>query len=163
MATLKGRSRTTSVRGTRILPRSWRGRLPSTMQQKNDLDPVIAAAVLAFRFFYIHPFEDGVCRRRLLLHSATAPSHWAASFVCRRLHSKDAGSPLIHVPLPPFRAELLQVRSAFCNGVPGRAKHRLSFWTTAGLMRIEIFSAAETSARPKAAPDCQRNSRSWPA
>ena len=35
----------------------------------NDLDPVVAAAVLAFGFIYIHPFEDGNGRiHRLLIH-----------------------------------------------------------------------------------------------
>ncbi|MES5485417.1 Fic family protein [Bradyrhizobium sp. INPA03-11B] len=36
---------------------------------ENDLDPVIAAAVLAFGFVYIHPFEDGNGRiHRYLMH-----------------------------------------------------------------------------------------------
>lgn len=38
-----------------------------------DLDPVIAAAVLAFGFVYIHPFEDGNGRlHRYLMHHALA-------------------------------------------------------------------------------------------
>lgn len=40
---------------------------------ENDLDPVIAAAVLAFGFVYIHPFEDGNGRiHRYLMHHVLA-------------------------------------------------------------------------------------------
>jgi hypothetical protein len=40
---------------------------------ENELDPVIAAAVLAFGFVYIHPFEDGNGRiHRYLMHHVLA-------------------------------------------------------------------------------------------
>jgi len=40
---------------------------------ENDLDPIIAAAVLAFGFVYIHPFEDGNGRiHRYLMHHVLA-------------------------------------------------------------------------------------------
>jgi Fic/DOC family len=40
---------------------------------ENDLDPLIAAAVLAFGFVYIHPFEDGNGRiHRYLMHHVLA-------------------------------------------------------------------------------------------
>jgi hypothetical protein len=40
---------------------------------ENDLDPVVAAAVLAFGFVYIHPFEDGNGRiHRYLMHHVLA-------------------------------------------------------------------------------------------
>jgi hypothetical protein len=40
---------------------------------ENELDPVIAAAVLAFGFIYIHPFEDGNGRiHRYLMHHVLA-------------------------------------------------------------------------------------------
>lgn len=40
---------------------------------ENDLDPVIAAALLAFGFVYIHPFEDGNGRiHRYLMHHVLA-------------------------------------------------------------------------------------------
>lgn len=40
---------------------------------ENDLDPVVAAAVLAFGFIYIHPFEDGNGRiHRYLMHHVLA-------------------------------------------------------------------------------------------
>ena len=40
---------------------------------EKDLDPVIAAAVLAFGFVYIHPFEDGNGRiHRYLMHHVLA-------------------------------------------------------------------------------------------
>jgi hypothetical protein len=40
---------------------------------ENDLEPVIAAAVLAFGFVYIHPFEDGNGRiHRYLIHHVLA-------------------------------------------------------------------------------------------
>ena len=40
---------------------------------ENDLDPVIAAAVLAFGFVYVHPFEDGNGRiHRYLMHHVLA-------------------------------------------------------------------------------------------
>lgn len=41
--------------------------------QARDLDPIIAAAVLAFGFVYIHPFEDGNGRiHRYLIHHVLA-------------------------------------------------------------------------------------------
>jgi hypothetical protein len=40
---------------------------------ENDLDPIVAAAVLAFGFVYIHPFEDGNGRiHRYLMHHVLA-------------------------------------------------------------------------------------------
>jgi Fic family protein len=40
---------------------------------ENDIDPVIAAAILAFGFVYIHPFEDGNGRiHRYLMHHVLA-------------------------------------------------------------------------------------------
>ncbi len=40
---------------------------------ENDLDPVVAAAVLAFGFVYVHPFEDGNGRiHRYLMHHVLA-------------------------------------------------------------------------------------------
>jgi Fic family protein len=40
---------------------------------ENELDPVIAAAILAFGFVYIHPFEDGNGRiHRYLMHHVLA-------------------------------------------------------------------------------------------
>src|SRR5207249_6610809 len=40
---------------------------------EGDLDPVIAAAVLAFGFVYVHPFEDGNGRiHRYLMHHVLA-------------------------------------------------------------------------------------------
>ncbi|MFU8897115.1 MAG: Fic family protein, partial [Gammaproteobacteria bacterium] len=41
--------------------------------QARDLDPIVAAAVLAFGFVYIHPFEDGNGRiHRYLIHHVLA-------------------------------------------------------------------------------------------
>jgi Fic family protein len=50
-----------------------RGLIAFDQAAENELDPVIAAAVLAFGFVYIHPFEDGNGRiHRYLMHHVLA-------------------------------------------------------------------------------------------
>ena len=50
------------------LMEGWRGL--AERQLANDIDPVIAAAVVSFAFVFIHPFEDGNGRiHRFLIHS----------------------------------------------------------------------------------------------
>ena len=55
------------------LPSLISGMLAFDHTAENDLDPVIAAAVLAFGFVYVHPFEDGNGRiHRYLMHHVLA-------------------------------------------------------------------------------------------
>jgi len=55
------------------LPALIAGMLAFDQSAAHDLDPVIAAAVLAFGFVYIHPFEDGNGRlHRYLIHHVLA-------------------------------------------------------------------------------------------
>ncbi len=50
-----------------------RGLIAFDRAAENELDPVVAAAVLAFGFVYIHPFEDGNGRiHRYLMHHVLA-------------------------------------------------------------------------------------------
>ncbi|QOZ36148.1 Fic family protein [Bradyrhizobium sp. CCBAU 53421] len=50
-----------------------RGLIAFDQAAENQLDPVVAAAVLAFGFVYIHPFEDGNGRiHRYLMHHVLA-------------------------------------------------------------------------------------------
>ncbi|MGY3347091.1 hypothetical protein ACVI1I_006320 [Bradyrhizobium sp. USDA 4459] len=50
-----------------------RGLIAFDQAAENELDPVIAAAVLAFGFVYVHPFEDGNGRiHRYLMHHVLA-------------------------------------------------------------------------------------------
>jgi hypothetical protein len=50
-----------------------RGLIAFDHAAENELDPVVAAAVLAFGFVYIHPFEDGNGRiHRYLMHHVLA-------------------------------------------------------------------------------------------
>ncbi|WP_315731587.1 MULTISPECIES: Fic family protein [unclassified Bradyrhizobium] len=50
-----------------------RGLIAFDQAAENELDPVVAAAVLAFGFVYIHPFEDGNGRiHRYLIHHVLA-------------------------------------------------------------------------------------------
>ncbi|WP_341850396.1 Fic family protein [Bradyrhizobium brasilense] len=50
-----------------------RGLIAFDQAAENELDPVVAAAVLAFGFVYIHPFEDGNGRiHRYLMHHVLA-------------------------------------------------------------------------------------------
>ncbi|WP_213775336.1 Fic family protein [Bradyrhizobium sp. dw_78] len=50
-----------------------RGLIAFDQAAENEIDPVIAAAVLAFGFVYIHPFEDGNGRiHRYLMHHVLA-------------------------------------------------------------------------------------------
>lgn len=49
------------------------GLIAFDLAAENELDPIIAAAVLAFGFVYIHPFEDGNGRiHRYLMHHVLA-------------------------------------------------------------------------------------------
>jgi hypothetical protein len=51
------------------VPRLMKGWSELTNRVSNDIDPVIAAAVSAFAFVFIHPFEDGNGRiHRFLMH-----------------------------------------------------------------------------------------------
>ena len=51
------------------LPDLLKGLIAFEHDYASDLDPVIAAAILAFGFVYIHPFEDGNGRiHRYLIH-----------------------------------------------------------------------------------------------
>jgi len=55
------------------LPSLFRGLIAFDRAAESELDPVIAAAVLAFGFVYIHPFEDGNGRlHRYLIHHVLA-------------------------------------------------------------------------------------------
>ena len=55
------------------LPRLIDGLIAFERKTAQDLDPVLAASVLAFGFVYIHPFEDGNGRvHRYLIHHALA-------------------------------------------------------------------------------------------
>lgn len=55
------------------LPSLIKGLIAFDHTAENELDPVIAAAVLAFGFVYIHPFEDGNGRiHRYLMHHVLA-------------------------------------------------------------------------------------------
>lgn len=55
------------------LPELVQGLIDFARQYATGLDPVIAAAILAFGFVYIHPFEDGNGRiHRYLLHHVLA-------------------------------------------------------------------------------------------
>ena len=49
---------------------------------ENDIDPVIAAAIIAFGFIYIHPFEDGNGRiHRYLIHHVLAKTRFTSEGV----------------------------------------------------------------------------------
>ncbi|PWL19990.1 MAG: cell filamentation protein Fic [Altererythrobacter sp. XM-24bin4] len=53
------------------LPTLMQGLIDFDHHYANELDPVIAASILAFGFVYIHPFEDGNGRvHRYLIHHA---------------------------------------------------------------------------------------------
>jgi hypothetical protein len=55
------------------LPSLIKGLIAFDHTAENELDPVVAAAVLAFGFVYIHPFEDGNGRiHRYLMHHVLA-------------------------------------------------------------------------------------------
>lgn len=55
------------------LPALFQGMIDFDADAGRELDPVIAAAVLAFGFVYIHPFEDGNGRlHRYLIHHVLA-------------------------------------------------------------------------------------------
>ena len=55
------------------LPSLIEGMISYERETAQEIDPVIAAAVLAFGFVYIHPFEDGNGRiHRYLIHHALA-------------------------------------------------------------------------------------------
>ncbi|MET4330843.1 Fic family protein [Bradyrhizobium sp. i1.15.2] len=55
------------------IPSLVRGLIAFDHAAENELDPVVAAAVLAFGFVYIHPFEDGNGRiHRYLMHHVLA-------------------------------------------------------------------------------------------
>ncbi|HIF09605.1 MAG TPA: Fic family protein [Sneathiellales bacterium] len=55
------------------LPSLIEGMISYERETAKDIDPVIAAAVLAFGFVYVHPFEDGNGRiHRYLIHHSLA-------------------------------------------------------------------------------------------
>lgn len=55
------------------IPSLMAGLIAFDHSAENDLDPVVAATVLAFGFVYIHPFEDGNGRiHRYLMHHVLA-------------------------------------------------------------------------------------------
>ncbi|MDP6875804.1 MAG: Fic family protein [Alphaproteobacteria bacterium] len=55
------------------LPSLIEGMISFDRETAQEIDPVIAAAVLAFGFIYVHPFEDGNGRiHRYLIHHALA-------------------------------------------------------------------------------------------
>lgn len=55
------------------IPSLMQGLIAFDQAAENELDPVLAAAVLAFGFVYIHPFEDGNGRiHRYLMHHVLA-------------------------------------------------------------------------------------------